>query len=309
MRKNSSDRENLGVYVFYEAQGLNPDTLLNAAVRRGIGLYKVKKIGRKRLRVGVNFGQSEKFFAIAEELCYNIKKVGDGGALYPLKKLLSSFGLIIGGVILFISSVLGGDLLLSVSYTGSGKVYQREVNEYLRERGVDKYSRFSSLDLKSLEDGILADNPHLSFAGCSRRGNTLVIDLAISTDGVQKLGGNQYSLITDVSGVVESIKVYRGTATVNVGDSVSKGDVLVDGYATVKEQTVKINVLASVSIIVEECGEYRSKNDGEEDKAVLFALFDFPDVEVLDTSVQKTYSQGEYLYKTTIKYRRILFAG
>ena len=309
MRKNSGDRKNLGVYIFYEIRGTNVDTLLNTAVRRGVALYKVKKFGRKRLRVGVNFGQSEKFFAIAEELCYNIKKVGGGGTLYPLKKLLASFGLIIGGAIFILCSVIGGDLLLSVSFTGSGKVYQREVSEYLVKNGVQKYSRFSSIDLKSLEDGILAENPHLSFAGCSRRGNVLIVDLALSKDGVEKLDGNVYSLISDVSGVVESVKVYRGTALVNVGDKVNKGDVLVDGYVTIKEQTLKINVLACVSVIVEECGEYRSAKDDEEEKAALFALVDADDVEVLSVDVQKTCVGEEYLYKTTVKYRRILYAG
>jgi len=309
LRKNSGDRKDLGVYDFYEVKGSNLDGLINVAVRKGIILYKIKKFGRKRLRVGVNFGQSENFFAIAEELCYNIKKVGGGGALYPLKKLLASFGLIIGAIIFVFTSMIGGDLLLSVSFTGSGKVYKREVNEYLLGVGVKKYSRFSEIDLKSLEDGILADNPHLSFAGCSRRGNVLIVDLALSKDGVDRLKGDEYSLVSDVSGVVESVKVYRGTAVVSVGDSVNKGDLLVDGYVTIKEQTLKTNVLACVSIIVEQSGEYRSKNDNEEDRALTFALIDAPDVEVLHQDVQKTVEQGEYLYKTTIKYRRILYAG
>ena len=137
----------------------------------------------------------------------------------------------------------------------------------------------------------------------------LIVDLALSKDGVDRLKGDEYSLVSDVSGVVESVKVYRGTAVVSVGDSVNKGDLLVDGYVTIKEQTLKTNVLACVSIIVEESGEYRSKNDNEEDRALTFALIDAPDVEVLHQDVQKTVKQGEYLYKTTIKYRRILYAG
>ena len=297
------------IKVTYLVKGLNLDRLINTVRKKGITIYDAKKYGNKRLIVSVSLKESQKFFAITKELCYNIKKVGGGGTLYPLKKLLASFGLIIGGAVFIICSVIGGDLLLSVSFTGSGKVYQREVSEYLVKNGIEKYSRFSSIDLKSLEDGILAENPHLSFAGCSRRGNVLIVDLALSKDGVEKLDGNVYSLISDVSGVVESVKVYRGTALVNVGDKVSAGDKLIDGYVTIKEQTLKTNVLACVSIIVEECGEYRSAKDDEEEKAALFALVDADDVEVLSVDVQKTCVGEEYLYKTTVKYRRILYAG
>ena len=53
-------------------------------------------------------------------------------------------------------------------------------------------------------------------------------------------------------GTIEKINVYRGTALVKKGDYVKKGDLLVDGYMTIKEQVVKINVLASLSIIAEE---------------------------------------------------------
>ena len=309
MRKNKSDRKDLGVYDYFEVTGLNPDALLNSAVRRVIDLYRIKKLGGKRIRVAVNFRQSENFFAIAEELCYNIKKVGGGGKLYPFKKLLSSFGLILGAVVFVCISVLSGDLLTNLSFTGSGSVYKREVLNYLEDCGVKKWSRFSNIDLKSLEDGILSDNPHLSFAGCSRRGNQLIIDLALAKDGVDRIDGWVYALYSDVSGVIESIKTYRGTAVVKVGDRVSDGDLLVDGIVTVKEQSIKINVLACVSIIVERGGEYHSKYDDEQDKALLFALEEVGDVEVLSTEVQKSFADGEYLYKTILKYRRVLYAG
>jgi hypothetical protein len=125
---------------------------------------------------------------------------------------------------------------------------------------------------------------------------------------VDKLNGNEYSLVSDTVGVVESVKVYRGTALVKAGDTVGVGDILVDGVVTVKDQTLKTNVLATVSIIVEVFGEYRSKEDNQEEKAVLFALFDCGEVEVLSSAVQKSEKNGEYLYKTTVKYRRVLSA-
>ena len=63
----------------YCIKGLNLDNFLNTVRLRGIDLFDVKKTARNRILVSVNLASSEKFFAIAKELCYNIKKVRDKG--------------------------------------------------------------------------------------------------------------------------------------------------------------------------------------------------------------------------------------
>ena len=251
MRENSFGGKGVkNVYVVYEVKGLNLDALINVAKKRGVDLYDVKKISNKRLIVSVSFAKSEIFFAIAKELCYNIKKLREKGKGYPLLALGRSFGLIIGAVLFCCLIFFANDLLFAFDFCGSGSVYKKQVKQYLSDNGVKEMARFSSMDLKRLEDGILADNKNLSFVSLVKRGNTLVIELVVAEEEVQKLNGNVYQMTADEDGVIEEIKVYRGTAQVDVGDKVYAGDVLVDGYAVIKEQTVKINVLATVKLKV-----------------------------------------------------------
>ena len=53
-------------------EGLNQDNLLGILNKRGIKLYDVKKISNKKVYISVNLNQSENFFAITKELCYNV---------------------------------------------------------------------------------------------------------------------------------------------------------------------------------------------------------------------------------------------
>ncbi len=276
---------------------------------KGITLYNVKKISNKRLIVSVSYQESKIFFANAKELCYNIKKIKEKGAFLPIVKLWQSAGVLIGAIIFLISTFFFNDFIYEISFSGSGSVYKREVLSYLNGIGVKQYQRFSNFDFEKIEDGVLAYNKNLSFVAIEKHGNTLLVDLALATDSVDRLKGDVYSLTSSVNGVIEKINVYRGTALVKKGDYVNKGDLIVDGYMTIKEQTVKINVLASLSIIAEEQFVYSSTQDNQEEKAELLARANLAEKEIVETITTKEKGKNSFIYKTIVKYRYIIYVG
>jgi len=142
-----------------------------------------------------------------------------------------------------------------------------------------------------------------------KHGNTLMVDLALANSQVDRLNSQIYSLYSTVDGVVESLKVYRGTPLVKVGDKVENGALLVDGYMVIKEKTVKINVLASVSVINEQKFIYIDELDNAEDKAILLAEAHFSDSQIVSLSVEKYAKDKEFIYEVSVKRRIIIHAG
>lgn len=311
MRKDNFARKSLKKFFYstFEIRGLNLDRLINTLGKRGITLLNVKKYGNKRLIITVNSAENEKIFAIGKELCYNIKKVRDGGRLYPALFLLRNAGLLIGAAIFLISIFIINDLIFSFSFTGSGALYGREITEYLNGKGVAVFSRFSGLDLKTLGESILADNPHLSFVDIRRSGNRLEINAAAATDNVKRLEGDAKELTADAAGTVETVKVYRGTAEVQAGQTVEPGDVLVAGYAVVKDRRLEINVIAFVTVISEYRYEFRCDSDAGEDIALIFAEEAFGDKEITSFRVDKTEEEKGFLYTVYLTYRIVYFVG
>ena len=109
--------------------------------------------------------------------------------------------------------------------------------------------------------------------------------------------------------MIEKINVYRGTALFKRGDAVKKGDLLIDGYMTIKEQVVKINVLATVSIIATEKFYYSSGLDNQEEKAFLLAQGQLVGKEIIEYSVEKIQNQSQFDYITFVKYRHVIYVG
>ena len=308
MRKNKINRKRVNLFVVYKVTGLNLDNLVNILKNKGITLYGLCKPDNRMLTVSVNYADSEKFFAITRDLCYNVKRIGEKGRFRFALKLFRNLGIVIGAIIFTVLSVVFDDVILSVDYYGSGSVVAREIDGYLKSRGVAEFSRFSDIDLPALSDEILKVSDKISFAECVKCGNRLKINLALSASPVKTLGCDKESLVSDVDGEIEYVKVYRGTALKKAGDRVNVGEEICGGFAVIKDTEVKVGVVATAAVKACYEYEYSSENDNEEDVAEIFALIAFGDGEVLSTETEKSVSlNGTYIYKIKIVYRRILY--
>lgn len=311
MRKNFVGKKGVkdGLYTSYMVYGFNQDRLLNALIKNQIDFYNVKKYSSKKMQICISKKQSQNFFAIGNKMCYNIKNRGLGGKFYPIHSFLLRFGAGFGVAFFITFTAIFNNLIFSVDYYGSGYKYKNQVESYISSLGIKKFSHFSSFSLSELEDQILASNKKLSFASCEKVGNRLKIYLVEAEEDKGVLTGKVKTMYSEVSGEVESIKVYRGTAVVSVGDYVEKGAPLVEGFATIKEQTIEVNVLATITLKVKKEFTYLFDNEGEENNALLLALNEMPSENIIETFVACEKSGDSYLYKAILTVRRVLTAG
>ena len=298
-----------GLYTEYQVKGFNLDRLLNYLKKKGIALLDVKKIQQNVMIVSVKYSESEKFFAIAKELCYNIKKIKHKGKLYPFLYLYKNLGLILGATFLLVASIFSNDFIFRIDYKGTGSVLKGQIELELQEYGIEKFSRFSSIDQNELSKKLLSSNPRLTFVECRKVGNVLVVNSALAEGNRDKLDGNATKLLSDVDGVVEDLKIYRGSAKVSVGDEIKKGQVLVDGIVTVKDQELQVNVLAVAYIKCKAVYEHTSKQENLENSLLAFYQEKFDDGDIINgkSTCQKT--PNGYHYVIEIEYRRIITVG
>ena len=308
MRQNKIGGKNLGFYTTYKITGLNLDNLVNILKNKGINLRDIVKAGRKTLIVSVSLSDTEKFFAITRDMCYNIKKVGERGKYRFALKLTRNLGFVIGAVIFAVFSAFLNDFVFSIDYVGSGSVYAREISAFLDSENVKPFSRFSAIDLPALSDKILEKSDKISFAECNKVGNRLKINLVLSEKPTKTLVGNKETLVSDIDGEIEYIKVYRGTALKSVGDKVRAGDAVIGGYAVIKDITVKVGIIATVAVKGEFIYVYESEQDGDENSAAIFAEETLGDREIISLETVKTVRENNiYEYKVKIVYRKIFY--
>ncbi len=293
--------------VEYSIKCSNYEYFIQAVHKRNISIYKINYSKDNVLIIVIDYVDNSKIFAICKNMCYNILKIKYKGLLSPFFVAFKNLGLVIGVILFCIVNYFLNDLVLGVDYTGSASIYKNHTDEIIREYGVEKYSKFSSINLKDLETYILENNSAISYVSCKKSGNRLIIDSSLSKNSPPAISRQSKNIVSDVEGVVEKITILRGTPQVNVGDYVLKDSVLIGGYQLDKEgEMIESFALGYVSILYDYTKTFDSEliNDDFIDKCIQLAKFDLEDevieskYEVLDNSV-----------KVTLKCRHVTFGG
>ena len=94
-----------------------------------------------------------------------------------------------------------------------------------------------------------------------------------------------------------------------MGDTVEVGEVIVDGFMTVGETRVEVNVVASASIISERIDTYLSEDSGLEKHFELLSEEKIRDGQIVDIKSTTTLDGEKYLYTVTVTVRRVISVG
>jgi len=199
--------------------------------------------------------------------------------------------------VIFIAALIVSDrAVFAIDYYGSGAVYKEEAAAALVKLGIKEFSAVTSGDLRAAETEIMK-SPSFSFASVKKQGSRLKINLVLSPQTAGVVDYSKTILTAPVNGVVESVKVYRGTAEVSVGDEVAAGATLVDGYNIIKETKVETYVLATVTLIAEHRAVYQAKPD----VALSLAREAVSGCEIVDETVTEVPDGCEVILKYRIK--------
>ncbi len=291
----------------YTISGNRLEVLPELLHQRGVNVYRFNAVSKNTCQIIIDYKDYRKFFAICNNMCYNIKKVIYKGLLSPFKNATLILGGVIGVALFIAICVTMQNYIFEIDVLGSGACYKHQTISVANSMGVKKFAKFSSVNLTELEQKILSSNSGLSFVSCKQYGNRLVINTYLSTSKEDPLNSNGKEIISNFNGVIESISVLRGTALKTVGETVSKGEVIVGAYITDKDgETYPSYVIARVAVITSETKTF-TVNSVTEDAiklAVKMAEFDV-DGEVVSNKV----TINENTINVTLTVRHILNGG
>ena len=254
---------------------------------RKISVYNFNLINENLAEIIIDSTDFIKFFAICKNMCYNKKIIGYYGLLAPITLFLNKVGIVLGSLLFILLVLFFNNFLLDVKVVGSGACFEEQTKSVIYDYGIKKFTPFTSIDYKKLENQILSSNPRISFVTAKKQGNILVVECVLSSSPVT-LGDSKESLKSNVKGTIEEISVLRGTALVNVGDEVKAGDELVGGYILLKnEEKAPTYVIARVKIISLEEYFYKCDYIDETQISIAYAIAEFSfDGEIYEISHQ-----------------------
>ena len=287
-----------------ELQGISPLIALDKLIAQKIKVYRVHKKNVQTIVFEVKSSELEKVFAFFENSCYTIKRVGQNLPQKTRTFFIVRIGLVAGIFCFCILAFCSNFFIFDISIGGSGKAYATEAMQILHAYNLKTFTFFNDSAVEKAKTDIIALDG-IEYVQIEKQGTVLHVTLFEAEES--KPITMQKDLFAKHSGVVESLTVLRGTAMVQVGDYVKRGQLLVAGQFIDSEGEIyQTNAIARCSIIQTFQTEHiaDTKSEKEESKAIAKAHFAVGGI-ITSKQVQILEEKDRVRYNITLTVRQI----
>ena len=176
------------------------------------------------------FYDAKRFVKACGQIGLEFEKIREGDAVRAAKRLLHRPGLIIGLLMIMLTVIYLKNIVMRFDIINDDEKIRSDIMNVLDEQGVKVGSYIPDIDLVVVERALKQKVEGISWAGITRKGNSLIIDVV---ENIPAEKGSQSRLPSDLvaseNAVIDKVLVKDGQLVKTVGSGVCKGDVIVSG--------------------------------------------------------------------------------
>lgn len=235
-------------------EGAYPERLLQRCLTRGARFARVRRSGSRTLILDTDARSAEIVLALCKRYGLNHRVLRHGGLSALLRGMRNRWTLVLG--LILCAALCWGFLsriwIIDVAFTGSMPGSEATLRRCIAEEGVRPGMAASAVDAERLQKRLLAEAGDYSFIGVRVQGIRLLVEASPEVPAPQLYEiGRARDLVAKQDGVVESVTVHSGEASVRPGDTVRMGQTLIRGEEErSKEET---NPVAALGEVIARC--------------------------------------------------------
>ena len=213
-----------------EVQSLMPEKFINLLWKNGIIAKNIKKINISTVVLEVNLSDYGEIGKLAKRTDSKIKIIGRSGISFFIIKLRSRFALLLGAI-LFVSIIYYlSTFVWNIEINTENYISPYELRQQIKGFGITPGLRKKNIDVYDIENKITRSNDEIMWVRARIDGVKLKVDV-IERQSPPIIISNQTpcDLIATKDGQVVRIFTTEGTAIVENGNMIQKGDILVKG--------------------------------------------------------------------------------
>ena len=170
-----------------------------------------------------------KVTVICDRLCIEIKTEKKRGTPFLLGGLFRRWGLLVGGAVAVLCIVLSESVIWDVRITGNERVSDEVIISTLEECGVGVGTPLSRIDVDSVENRFLIASDDISWITVNIIGTLAEVEVREVQRAEVEPDYVCSNLVASENGRIVELQEVRGDVCVQIGEDVSKGQLLVSG--------------------------------------------------------------------------------
>ncbi|WHH59580.1 sporulation protein YqfD [Petroclostridium sp. X23] len=227
-------------YVTILVEGYFIEKFINICTRRQIYLWDIKKINSCAVKMKVSIKGFKALKPVAHKTKCRVKILYKKGTPFIMHRYRKRKTFMLG-VLLFCALLWYlTSFIWIIDISGNNDIKREEILTLLEQSGLKVGSLKMGLDTDHIENEMMIRLNQLSWIGIDIKGTKAVIDIKLRRMPPKIVEKHiPCNIIATKDGVIRSMIVKSGQPMVKIGDTVSKGQLLVSGIMDSKVQGIR----------------------------------------------------------------------
>ena len=214
-------------YHIFECNARDTEKCLNLFMRYRIIYWDLER-REQMTRFSVLSKDARAVFSLCERSEIELCLVRICGMFHTVKKYKKRIGVFFGLAVIAFAVWFSGLFVWKIDVVGNDSVSSSYVTELLLENGLGVGSYIPALELDMIRERALISSDKLSWMALNVKGTGIEVVVREIEEG-KRTDTTPANLVAERDGVIELLEVHKGRSTVNVGDAVRAGELLVSG--------------------------------------------------------------------------------
>ena len=207
------------------------ERFINICISKKIFLWNIKRKKSSILYANISVKDYKRLKEITRKTKSRVKIQSKKGLPFLLHKYRKRKIFLGFFILVLIGLIATSNFIWNIEVTGNVQISKEEIIQVLNENGLKIGTNKSKIDTNLLINNVRLQKNNIAWIGISIKGTNAIIEIKETDKAPEILDEKEYcNIISNKNGSITKINVQNGTASVNVGDIVKDGDILVSGW-------------------------------------------------------------------------------
>ena len=218
-------------YLKIMVEGYYIERLINICRNKKLMMWNIKKSNDIKMELNIEIKDFKEICKIAKETHCRIRIKSKKGFpfilnKYKKRKIFAIFLVVAIFLIIFSSNFVWNIEIIEENGEEIENIMQ-DINEARIKIGITK----SEVNTKEIINQVRLNRDDIAWIGIELKGTNAIVKIVKSSEKPEIIDEDEYcNIVSDKTGEITKINAQDGTANVEVGDTVSAGDVLINGW-------------------------------------------------------------------------------
>ena len=218
-------------YLRITVEGYYIERFINICRNKKYMMWNIKKINDIKLILNIEIKNFREICRIAKKTQCKVKIKTKRGLPFLLNKYKKRKVFVLFLLIIIMTIFLSSNFVWNIEIIEENGMKIENIMEDVNKAGLKIGELKTNIDTKDIINKVRLNRDDIAWMGIELKGTNAIVKLVKAEKKPEIVDEDEYcNIVSNKNGVITKINAQDGTANVKVGDTVSSGDVLINGW-------------------------------------------------------------------------------